>query len=423
MIPRLSFQHSTANNRPSDNYNPIPKMISTLGKRTHSVEQRPGFQDKRLSVIMKNTRTSFATGVQKTQIKKSPLESKLDPYGINRGKDLRVNMPQLSEYTKPQSQHRKSILNKKEALTHNSSTESFMTKFSGQNEFPKVRPQLTLPKNNSNLNIGSMYSTKHKSLQPARSSTFALGNNSASYAVNTTNGLIRNYNEDRVSIVVNIKRKSGWTHWPNCSYFAVFDGHGGSVCADFLKDHLHQYILESPRFPSEPIKALKEGCERAEAEFCALALRQTNVDRSGSCALILLFIDEMLHIANIGDCRAIVSENNGKNIHSLTRDHKPEDPSEQERIIKNGGQVSKSNLWQHHRLAEHLKERMVELPYRVYPGGLSVSRSFGDITAKNAEFGGNPHVLIAIPEIRSYRLEPKTDFIVVGCKLIRRWYF
>lgn len=219
---------------------------------------------------------------------------------------------------------------------------------------------------------------------------------------------------------MNVKKKSGWTNWPHCSYFAVFDGHGGAVCADFLKDHLHTYILEHAKFPQDPVRALREGCERAEAEFCAMALKQTNIDRSGSCALILLFVDEMLYVANVGDCRAVLSESNGKTISALTRDHKPEDPIEQERVLKNGGQVSKSNLWQHHRLAEHLKERMVELPYRIYPGGLSVSRSFGDVTAKNGDLGGNPNVLIATADIRTYRLDPsKTDFIVVGCRLTR----
>jgi serine/threonine protein phosphatase PrpC len=27
--------------------------------------------------------------------------------------------------------------------------------------------------------------------------------------------------------------------WPKCSFFAIYDGHGGNMCADFLKDNLH----------------------------------------------------------------------------------------------------------------------------------------------------------------------------------------
>jgi protein phosphatase 2C family protein 2/3 len=24
--------------------------------------------------------------------------------------------------------------------------------------------------------------------------------------------------------------------WPECSFFAIYDGHGGAKCADFLRD-------------------------------------------------------------------------------------------------------------------------------------------------------------------------------------------
>ena len=54
----------------------------------------------------------------------------------------------------------------------------------------------------------------------------------------------RNYNEDRVSIILNvikpISRKN--EQWPKCSFFAIFDGHGGNKCADFLKENLHQFV-------------------------------------------------------------------------------------------------------------------------------------------------------------------------------------
>lgn len=64
----------------------------------------------------------------------------------------------------------------------------------------------------------------------------------AGYAVNTHQGIVRGYNEDRVSIVLNIMKppnRSEDEEWPKCSFFGVYDGHGGSGCADFLRDQLH----------------------------------------------------------------------------------------------------------------------------------------------------------------------------------------
>lgn len=27
--------------------------------------------------------------------------------------------------------------------------------------------------------------------------------------------------------------------WPKCSFFGIYDGHGGSKCPEFLRDYLH----------------------------------------------------------------------------------------------------------------------------------------------------------------------------------------
>lgn len=64
------------------------------------------------------------------------------------------------------------------------------------------------------------------------------------YAANTHQGLIRNYNEDRVAIILNIIKPANkkTIEWPSCSYFAIYDGHGGSKCAEFLRDNLHHYV-------------------------------------------------------------------------------------------------------------------------------------------------------------------------------------
>jgi protein phosphatase 2C family protein 2/3 len=54
-------------------------------------------------------------------------------------------------------------------------------------------------------------------------------------------------------------------------------------------------------------------------------------------------------------------------------------------------------------------------PHRIFPGRLSVSRSFGDIEAKSCRLGGNPGVLIATPEITSFKIDDSIDYIVLGC--------
>ena len=71
------------------------------------------------------------------------------------------------------------------------------------------------------------------------------------YAVNTNEGISRNYNEDRVSIILNIT-KNGIKSF----FFAIYDGHGGNMCCDFLSDNLHQYILNSKKFPYKPRQAI-----------------------------------------------------------------------------------------------------------------------------------------------------------------------
>lgn len=67
-----------------------------------------------------------------------------------------------------------------------------------------------------------------------------------SYAANTNCGLIRNYNEDRVSIILNLNRPGGsmrpQNDWPVAHFFGVFDGHGGQTCAEYLRDNFHKIV-------------------------------------------------------------------------------------------------------------------------------------------------------------------------------------
>ena len=86
-----------------------------------------------------------------------------------------------------------------------------------------------------------------KNHEPTKASTKKCGY-IKSYAANTNQGIIREYNEDRVSISLNIlkpknKQVPAGVEWPQICFFGVFDGHGGSACADYLRDNLHNFVV------------------------------------------------------------------------------------------------------------------------------------------------------------------------------------
>jgi protein phosphatase 2C family protein 2/3 len=55
-------------------------------------------------------------------------------------------------------------------------------------------------------------------------------------------------------------------------------------------------------------------------------------ERSGSCANVVMIIDDVIYIINVGDSRALMSIDSGNQIGVLSRDHKPDDELEKIRI-------------------------------------------------------------------------------------------
>lgn len=259
---------------------------------------------------------------------------------------------------------------------------------------------------------GNLYLAK---LGKSQSSYFTINNIKIPYSVNTTTGFAKKFNEDRVSIIVNVKKKNNWEKsWPKISYFSIFDGHGGSFTSNFLKDHLHKYIINSEFFILNMKKAILEGCKEAEKELLYMAKNNQMPKIDGSCGVFFFIIETKIYFGNIGDSRAIISEKKGSIKKNITIDHKPECSDEKKRILQNGGSVRKKNDNQKETLSTDSK--LYNLPSRVYPGGLSVSRAFADFHAKDPSMNGKIGVLIATPEIFIYDIVPGvTDFLFMGC--------
>ena len=252
-----------------------------------------------------------------------------------------------------------------------------------------------------------------------------------SFAYNSYKGLSKKNNEDRAIVVSPIPKpqKTIRRTWPKMSFFAVFDGHGGENCSDFLKNNFLNYLIDNKNFPFDIKIALKETFEKIEEEIYnqnkGKELKQ--IDKSGSCALVCIIVENKIYIANIGDSRAIISINNGNKVKELTIDHKPNNIKEYERIMKNGGKVYVDEEDENGKTKENELNYILnkddfqkykgdkEVNFRHFPSDLAITRSIGDLKLKKKEYGGLPGNIISIPEIFVYDYSPENDFTIMGC--------
>ena len=212
----------------------------------------------------------------------------------------------------------------------------------------------------------------------------------SSYAANTYKGTVRNYNEDRISVIVNVKHNNYQNlkdkTYAKISFFAIYDGHAGNKCCEYLKNNLHILIFESNFFPENPVKAIQQAFDKCEKNFTETNQTKSknqknkllsNYDNSGSCAIIIIIINDNCYIANLGDSRALYSYNSGNKFYQLSRDHKPNDPLEKSRIYKAGGSIYKTNLASYG-LSFQVSESNLgfQIPYRILPGRLAVSKFY-----------------------------------------------
>lgn len=96
-----------------------------------------------------------------------------------------------------------------------------------------------------------------------------------SYAALSHEGCYRQYNEDKVSIILE----------PDVKWFGVYDGHGGDKCSLFLKEHLSKTFFQNRRWKEDVKRALLEAFSHVEQQWMRLG------DASGSCCLVVVIFE------------------------------------------------------------------------------------------------------------------------------------
>ena len=173
--------------------------------------------------------------------------------------------------------------------------------------------------------------------------------------------------------------------------FAVFDGHGdsGTRTSRDLSEFLKSYYTNDVTHSNEDslINSIRSSIKKATTY---IKTKPYNTDYSGSTLnMVTLYSTVKEHqikiiTTNIGDSRCIAVSFTNNNVIQLTKDHKPDDINERERIESKGGEVARVN-W------ANVGPFRVWFKGKNYPG-LAMSRSIGDNIAKTIGVINEPDV-------------------------------
>jgi len=188
-----------------------------------------------------------------------------------------------------------------------------------------------------------------------------------------------------------------------CAHFAIYDGHGGRLAAEYARKHLHQQVIAAG-LPRELMnvkvakKAIIEGFHRTDESLVQESTKGNWQD--GATAVCVWVLGQMVVVANAGDAKAVLARSTSTDGEGavadtksvlkaivLTREHKAIFPQERLRIQKAGGSVGPNGRLQ---------------------GRIEVSRALGDRHFKKVG-------LIATPDVHSFELTKKDHFIILGC--------
>lgn len=209
-----------------------------------------------------------------------------------------------------------------------------------------------------------------------------------SYCIASLKGK-RPSNEDTHEVFINLNNEHNkkYREKKNCiNLYSVFDGHGGKYVSNFVKENLTKFFINGNlKFPLHK-KYIYEVYNTVQRN-----LKMDNMAaHCGSTGLVVINYKEngedYLHVINNGDSRCILCRDDFAI--PLTKDHKPNWFSENNRIKELGGEIEFDGY-----------------DWRVKD--LSVSRAFGDLDC-------TPYVT-HMPEIFKYKMCKSDKFIVVGC--------
>ena len=201
---------------------------------------------------------------------------------------------------------------------------------------------------------------------------------------------------------------------PSNIFIGVCDGHGscGHHVSGYLVNNLPQNVnasLINQNITDISTANFEEISKIISSTFIQTDTNLVNNEKvdstfSGTTCSALIYTPERIISVNVGDSRCVLGKFDGKNwsAKNLTRDHKPNEPDENKRILENGGRVESFKDED----GDYVGPERVWLKEDEIPG-LAMSRSFGDEIAHTVG-------VTAEPEIFDYNFVHEDKFLLLG---------
>jgi len=187
----------------------------------------------------------------------------------------------------------------------------------------------------------------------------------------------RAYMEDRASAYVYDDKKV---------FCGIFDGHGGFYASSHLAATF-PIVLSKQKTFDVPINALQsawmemDNSIKHELQKVAAKNKLNTLPNDGSTATVVLIDNNNVYITNCGDSACYSISRNGK-FNIMTEDHGTKNADEVRRVLSVGGSLKTQQHFQRKFPFCCFKNEVETAKPRLYPGGLLVTRSFGDFHSK-----------------------------------------
>jgi len=205
----------------------------------------------------------------------------------------------------------------------------------------------------------------------------------------------RQTNEDSLVIHNNVKIDETLTNI-HLQVYAVFDGHGGEVCARYSSANIDRLLAKvfqeniAEYEQAEDKMAFEKKLVEMTIERLDTDIEQMNIKDGCTAAIVVVVNYKHCICANIGDARIVLIENRSVNstdiiAKRLSIDHKANEPSERIRMMSLGGCIYDGRI-----------------------NGFSLSRALGDHEQRP--------LISSQPHVTGFIIDPQIhQFLIIAC--------